>query len=266
MENLRAAKAIKGVVFQCSEFYGRSVSAYRFQQLRSRVQRQEGAKRSIPMAPSQKHILVVDDERNIRKNLGLLLEAEGYTVETAGNGDDALRQVKEGLYDIVFVDIQMPKMDGLELLRHLRALRPRMPVVMLTAYGTVSRAVEAMKLGAVDFLEKPFDPKAIQLLCREILEREKIGTSGSVDDLLHLAELARQRKSLTEARVYLKTAIIRDPVRPEPCYELGKLCEAEGRMSHAVQYYYMALEAQPTFEPARAALTRLGRLKDRSTA
>jgi DNA-binding NtrC family response regulator len=62
---------------------------------------------------------------------------------------------------------------------------------MLTAYGTVSKAVEAMKLGAVDFLEKPFDPKTIQILCQEILEREKIATSCTVDELLHLAELAR---------------------------------------------------------------------------
>ncbi len=117
-------------------------------------------------------ILVVDDERNIRKNLSMVLEAEGYKVDTAANGDDALLRVKESHYDVVFVDIQMPKMDGLELLRHLRALRPRMPVVMLTAYGTASRAVEAMKLGAVDFIEKPFEPKAIQLLCHEVLGRQ----------------------------------------------------------------------------------------------
>jgi DNA-binding response OmpR family regulator len=218
------------------------------------------------MSHSPAHILVVDDERNIRNNLGMLLETEGYKVDTASNGDDALLRVKEGRYDIVFVDIQMPKMDGLQLLGHLRGIRPKMPVVMLTAYGTVNRAVEAMKLGAVDFLEKPFDPKAIQLLCQEILEREKIGTSGTVDDLLHLAVLARDRNALTEARVYLKIAILRDPSRPEPCYKLGELCEAEGRVSHAVQYFYMALEAQPAFEPARVALMRLGRLHNRPTA
>ena len=206
-------------------------------------------------------ILVVDDERNIRNNLGMVLEAEGYKVDTASNGDDALLRVKDGRYDIAFIDIQMPKMDGLEVLRLLRGLRPKMPVVMLTAYGTVGRAVEAMKLGAVDFLEKPFDPKAIQLLCQEILARQKFGVSGTVDDLLHMAALARERKAFTEARVHLKIAIIRDPSRPEPCYQLGALCEAEGRASHAVQDYYMALEADPTFEPARAALTRLGRLK-----
>ena len=218
------------------------------------------------MTQSEVHILVVDDERNIRNNLRMVLEADGYKVDTASNGDDALLRVKDGRYDIVFVDIQMPNMDGLELLRYLRGLRPKMPVVMLTAYGTVRRAVEAMKLGAVDFIEKPFDPKAIQLLCQEILEREKIGTTGTVDELLHLAKLARERMALTEARVHLKIAMMRDLGRPEPYYELGELCEDEGQVNHAVQYYYMALEAQSTFEPARAALTRLGRLKDRSTA
>jgi DNA-binding NtrC family response regulator len=218
------------------------------------------------MMQSQVHILVVDDERNIRNNLGMVLEAEGYKVDTASNGDEALTRVKEGRYDIAFVDIQMPKMDGLELLRYLRGLRPKMPVVMLTAYGTVGRAVEAMKLGAVDFLEKPFDPKTIQLLCREILERQKIGTSGTVEELLHLAQLARERKALTEARVHLKIAMMRDLNRPEPYYQLGELCEAEGQVSHAVQYYYMALQAQSTFEPARAALTRLGRLQNRPSA
>jgi DNA-binding NtrC family response regulator len=218
------------------------------------------------MMQSQVHILVVDDERNIRKNLGMVLEGDGYKVDTAGNGDEAIARVKEGRYDIVFVDIQMPKMDGLELLGYLRGLRPRMPVIMLTAYGTVARAVEAMKLGAVDFLEKPFDPNAIRLLCAEILERQKIGTRGTVDELLHLAKLARERKAYTEARVHLKIAMMRDPSRPEPYYELGELCEAEGRVNHGVPYYYMALEARPTFEPARSALTRLGHLKNQPTA
>ena len=213
------------------------------------------------MTQSQVRILVVDDERNIRKNLSMVLEAEGYRVDMTSNGDDALLLVKESHYDIAFVDIKMPKMDGIELLRYLRGLRPKMPVVMLTAYGTVSRAVEAMKLGAVDFLEKPFDPKSIQLLCQKILAREKIGTSGTVDELLHLAALARERKASTEARVYLKTAMMRDFSRPEPYFQLGDLSEEEGQVGEAVHYYYMSLGAQSTFEPPRAALIRLGRLK-----
>ena len=212
------------------------------------------------MTQSQVHILVVDDERNIRNNLGMVLETQGYKVDKASNGDDALLQVKAGLYDIVFVDIQMPKMDGLELLSYLRGLRPKMPVVMLTAYGTTKRAVEAMKLGAVDFIEKPFDPKDILLLCEEILQRQKVGMSGTVDELLHLAEVARGRKAFVEARVYLKIAIQRDVTRPEPYYLLGELSEGDGRIPQALHYYYMALDAQSTFQPARDALTDMAKV------
>jgi DNA-binding NtrC family response regulator len=213
------------------------------------------------MAESSIQILVVDDERNIRNNLSMVLEAAGYKVDNAANGDDALALVKQGRYDIALVDIQMPKMDGLELLRLLRGLRPKMAVVMLTAYGTIKRVVEAMKLGAVDFLEKPFDPKMIQALCEEILQRQKIGASGSVDELLHLAQLARERNSVTETRVYLKIAMMRDLTRPEPCFQLGELSEQDGNVREALHYYYMALDADQTFEPARAALKRLGHIE-----
>ncbi len=123
---------------------------------------QEGSK---PMSEAPIEILLVDDERNIRKNLAMVLESAGYKVDGTGHGADAVTRYKERHYDIAFVDVQMPKMGGLELLRYIRALRPKMGVVMLTAYGTVSRAVEAMKLGAIDFLEKPFEP------AREALKR-----------------------------------------------------------------------------------------------
>jgi DNA-binding NtrC family response regulator len=217
------------------------------------------------MTQSQIHILVVDDERNIRNNLSMVLEAAGYKVDVASNGDDALLRVKEGLYDIALVDVQMPKMNGLEVLRYFRGLRPKMAVVILTAYGTVSRAVEAMKLGAVDFLEKPFDPKNLLLLCEEIVQRRKMGMSGTVDELLHLAELARERKAYVEARMHLKIAMMRDLTRPEPYYQLGQISEIDGNVREALHYYFMAIEAKPTFEPAREALKRLGHLDARPT-
>ena len=102
-----------------------------------------------------------------------------------------------------------------------------------------------MKLGAVDFLEKPFDPKNLLLLCEEILQRQKIGMSGTVDELLHLADLARQRKAFVEARVHLKIAMMRDLTRPEPYYQLGELSELSGNVREALHYYYMAVEASP---------------------
>jgi DNA-binding NtrC family response regulator len=212
------------------------------------------------MVITQARILVVDDERNIRNNLTIVLESAGYKVDASSDGEDALAKCKERHYDIAFVDIQMPKMGGLELLRYLHTVRPRMAVVILTAYGTTARAVEAMKLGAVDFLEKPFDPKNIQLLCEEIFQRQKTGASVSLEDLLHMAELARERKAYVEARVYLKTAMMREVTRPEPYYWLGQISELEGDKRRAMQYYSLALDASQTFEPAHDALKRLGHL------
>jgi DNA-binding NtrC family response regulator len=212
------------------------------------------------MTQQPARILVVDDERNIRKNLGLVLETAGYQVEGARDGEEALTKCKEQPYDIALVDLQMPKMGGLALLRYLRGLSPGTAVVILTAYGTVARAVEAMKLGAVDFLEKPFDPRTLRLLVEEILLRQQLGAQGSVEELLHLAALARDRKASLEARSYLKAALLRDSTRPEPYYQLGSFCEDEGDGRQAAYYYYLALDANPTFPPAREALVRLQRI------
>ena len=208
-------------------------------------------------------ILVVDDERNIRKNLSLLFKLEGYTVDSADDGEEALVKCADRGrgYDIMFVDLQMPKMGGFELLSNVKRLYPETVVVIVSAFGTVSRAVEAIKLGAVDVLEKPFDPEKIKLLTEEILFRKEIEHETTVDDLLRLAELAKKRNAVSEARSYLKTALQRDLTRPEPYCGLAVLEEAEGHPRTAMQLYYMALESNPIYEPAREALKRLGYIK-----
>src|SRR5262245_27344666 len=94
-------------------------------------------------------ILIVDDERHIRQNLQLLLEAAGYQVDAVSDGEEALAMCQDRQYNVALVDLQMPKMNGLELLGSVRERCPETAVVVLTAYGSVARAVEAMKLGAV---------------------------------------------------------------------------------------------------------------------
>ncbi|MGZ8480487.1 MAG: response regulator [Candidatus Binatia bacterium] len=212
------------------------------------------------MIESKSRILVADDERNIRKNLAMVLEAAGYLVDVAKDGNEALDLCKINHPDIAFVDLHMPKLAGIEVLAHIRALSPKTAVVIITAYGSATNAVQAMKLGAVEFLEKPFDPKVIGLLAAEILFRQRLGSGVSFDDLMHLAELARERKANIEARAYLKAAMSRGLDRPEPYYWLAFLCESEGDEKRAVQYYYMAITADHSYEAATAALKRLGKL------
>lgn len=212
------------------------------------------------MTEAKSRILVADDERNIRKNLAMVLEAAGYLVDEAKDGDEALDLCKNNHPDIAFVDLHMPKVAGLDVLAHIRALSPKTAVVIITAYGSAANAAHAMKLGAVEFLEKPFDPKVIGLLAEEINFRQRLGSDVSFDDLMHLAELARERKASIEARGYLKAAMSLALDRPEPYYWLGYLYENEGDQKRAIQYYYMAVSAYHTYEPAVEGLKRLGKL------
>jgi len=101
-------------------------------------------------------ILVVDDEPEIRHSLQGVLEDEGLEVRTASTGAEALRSCEEDLPDLVLLDLRLPDLDGLEVLGRLKALYPGLPVVIISAYGTIDLAVQAVKGGAFDFIEKPF--------------------------------------------------------------------------------------------------------------
>ncbi len=116
-------------------------------------------------------ILVVDDELIIRESLSAWLERDGHEVQTAESGEEALSKIKDTRYDIVFLDIKMEGMSGLEVLTQIRQNEPGIAVVMITAYGSISSAVKAMKDGAYDYLLKPFDPTQLELLIQKILER-----------------------------------------------------------------------------------------------
>ncbi|MFN3135063.1 MAG: sigma-54-dependent transcriptional regulator [Candidatus Kryptonium sp.] len=102
-------------------------------------------------------ILVVDDEETLRYLLSSELAAEGYEVETAGDGDEAIESIKQKDYDVVLLDIKMPRVDGFEVLRFIKQNKPEIKVIMLTAYADVKNAIEALKLGASDFVSKPYD-------------------------------------------------------------------------------------------------------------
>ncbi len=116
------------------------------------------------------HLLVVDDDPGFRKLLETILSAEGYQVTTAGAVAEAVRAGAAQRFDLVLCDLRLPDGDGLQILRRYRELSPETPFVMITAYGTVPTAVEAMKLGAVDFLEKPLrSPDELRQIVRRVL-------------------------------------------------------------------------------------------------
>jgi two-component system response regulator HydG len=120
------------------------------------------------------HILVVDDEPSMRTTLSILLKREGYQVSLAESGAEVLPMLAPGEYDMVLTDLKMEGMDGIELLRHIKAVDPQAEVLIFTAYGTIASAVEAMKLGAYDYIGKPFDEEELLLKVARALERKAL--------------------------------------------------------------------------------------------
>ena len=119
-----------------------------------------------------KRILIVDDEASFRNVLTVILRKEGYEVEGATNGEEGLNKISNAAFDHVLCDIRMPKMDGLEFLRESQKAGAEAPVIMMSAFGTVDTAIEAMKLGAYDYISKPFKPDEIILTLKKAEERE----------------------------------------------------------------------------------------------
>ena len=99
---------------------------------------------------ASERILIVDDEEGMRRLLGRILTREGYDTTTAANGADALRLVASERFDLVVTDIKMPEMDGLQLLQEIRQYEPSLPVIVITAYGTIENAVQALRAGALE--------------------------------------------------------------------------------------------------------------------
>lgn len=116
-------------------------------------------------------VLLIDDERAIRRALREILEFEGCVVEEAENGAQALEKLKTHTYELIFSDIKMPQMDGLELLDQILALGIETPVIMISGHGTVETAVGAIKKGAFDFIEKPLDLNRILVILRQVKDR-----------------------------------------------------------------------------------------------
>src|SRR5438093_3485342 len=119
-------------------------------------------------------ILIVDDEPSNRKILGQELVHKGFAVDTAAGGTEALRKIESTPPDLVILDYMMPDMSGLDVLKELRKKGNDTPVIMITAYGSVERAVEVMKAGAYDFITRPFDPDHIELVVRKAIERQTL--------------------------------------------------------------------------------------------
>ena len=123
-------------------------------------------------------VLVIDDKPNIREVLSAILENEGYGVETCESAEKALEKIPKILPDLIVTDLKMPGIDGIELMKSVKAIDTHMPVILITAFGTISSAVEAIKAGAYDYLTKPIDYERLKILINRALNEKEISTEN----------------------------------------------------------------------------------------
>ena len=163
------------------------------------------------------NILIIDDEKAIRKTLTEILSFEGYKLEEAADGEEGLRKYREKTYDVVLCDIKMPKIDGLDFLQKAVEINADVPIIMISGHGNIETAVEAVKKGAYDFIQKPPDLNRLLITIRNAMERntlvnetkslkrkafkaqEMIGESGPIQKIKETIE----KVAPTEARVLI---------------------------------------------------------------
>src|SRR4030043_767595 len=119
-------------------------------------------------------ILVADDEQSMREFLDIMLKKEGYKVSLASNGEEVAKLVDNDLFDLVLLDIRMPRLDGISALKKIKAIAPETIVIMITAYASADTAIKAMKEGAYDYITKPFKEEEIKLIIKNALEKKNL--------------------------------------------------------------------------------------------
>jgi DNA-binding response OmpR family regulator len=197
----------------------------------------------------KKRVLIVDDEPNVRLVLATALNSVGYDVVEAEDGEQALERLTslQTSFDLALLDLQMPRMDGIELLSRLRDAGSAVPVVILTAHGSIPEAVTAMKLGAIDFLTKPITPESLRRIVAEVIARHasagsdphpSVETRKSADRSKQVAfDLARAKRALnrcqfSEAETLLHEILAHEPGSTEARSLLERLQKLKEQESH----------------------------------
>ena len=152
---------------------------------------------------NQQVILIVEDDPTVGESLRLLLKKRGYSIQLASNGKEALQLFRQGSVDLVITDLVMPKMGGIELLEAVKKLRPETEVIVISAQGTIEKAVQAMKLGAFDFIEKPINVRVISLLVERALEKQTLvlqnqDLRSKLEDKFHFKNIIGRSKEMVK--------------------------------------------------------------------
>jgi DNA-binding response OmpR family regulator len=207
-----------------------------------------------------KRILIVDDETNVRLNFRTTLETEGYEVFAVCSGEEAVQSLAEHTFALAILDIRMPGMDGLELLAKMRENGIKVPAMIVTAYSDVPNAVKAMKLGAIDFLQKPLRPEDLRSIVTEILKRHNGQDEPSTETFsAHIVAAKRclNLRAFAKARLHLVKALELNSKSAEAFNLAGVLAEVLEDYDKAKKFYGQAIKLDKRYEPAQQNMRRL---------
>ena len=186
-----------------------------------------------------KKALVVDDTKNIRNLLTTCLEINDYEVITASSGQEAIQLLEIEKFDLVFLDIKMPEISGTSVLKRMREMEIRIPVVIMTAFATIKNAVECTKLGAVAYLQKPFTADKVKSILGEIFDNED-NNINTFSNLVKLGKDLIEKKNYEEAYDILKKALSMDPACGDIYKLIGIIHEKNGEIKQAEKFYETA--------------------------
>ena len=206
-------------------------------------------------------ILIVDDEPNVRLMYHSALESEKYELYEADSGPKALELCKQRKHDAAILDLRMPGMNGLELLEKMHEQGVNTPVVIITAFADVPNAVNAMKLGAIDFLKKPILPDQLRAIVKDILVRNEPDKPKAepldFDYYLRCAKRAINLRDFASAKLKLVKALELDPNSPQAFNLVGVMLEMREEYDQAKRYYGQAIKLDKDFEPAQQNMRRI---------
>ena len=206
-------------------------------------------------------ILIVDDERNVRLMYRSALETIGYDVFEADSAEKATEEFAQRQFDLAIVDLRLPGRSGLDLLHEMAEQKSTTPAVMITAHGDVPNAVEAMKLGAIDFLQKPVLPDQLRQIVKEISLRHTTPTErGEKRDYLFYVRSAKRAINLRDfasARKSITEALTLNDRSAEGFNLAGVLAEMREDYDKAKRYYGQAIKIDSHFEPAQQNMRRI---------
>ena len=183
-------------------------------------------------------VLIVDDTKNIRLLLTKCMMHEGYQVESADDGLEALELLRTSKFDLIFLDIKMPKLSGTEVLKCIREMEVHTPVIIITAYPTVKNAVECTKLGVVNYLQKPFTVEKIRSVLNELMSRQQdYSICKETENYLKEAKELLDTGCFSDSLKILKAAVSRELDNAELYLLISETYRGLGNQENAERFY-----------------------------